>query len=290
MTRILFGLAALSAIVATTSAQAPPASWLDRPSRPGTRPGAIRARGSRDQNVNESRESIVKRCRLTPPRSTAAERAVDAAGWIPFWNFDRQLVRDDVEIVGGMRGADGMCRPASYNIFVFVGGRFAGLLSPTHMTSRLDSSSGVVRLQPSGITAEFARYTSSDPLMLSLLAREVTYRIDRAPSGPVVVATQVGRESSRPTDRSHLVHERISAGGPPPLAMRRCARAGWRGRRRPRQADRDPEDRSISRSSHAAAKAEWEEVHRAHTRSSDATWRSRSCQPHFTSHPNGSRA
>ena len=192
MTRIVFAFAALSAVVSTTSAQAPPASWLDRPLASWNKPGASVPAAPRDRNVNESRESIVARCHLTPPRSTAAERAVDAAGWIPFLNFDQPLVRDDVEIAGGMRSADGMCRPASYNIFVFVGGRFAGMLSPTHMTSRLDSSSGVVRLQPSAIAAEFARYTSNDPLCCPSSHVRVTYRIDRSPSGPVVVATEVG--------------------------------------------------------------------------------------------------
>ena len=126
-----------------------------------------------------------------PPRSTAAERAVDTAGWIPFWNFDQQLLRDDVEIVGGMRGADGMCRPANYNIFVFVGGRFAGVLSPVPMTSRLDSSSGVVRMQPPAITAEFARYTNTDPMCCPSSHVRVSYRIERTTAGPVVVATDV---------------------------------------------------------------------------------------------------
>lgn len=195
MTRIVFIFVALSAVASTASAQAPPASWLDRPLASWNRPGASVPAAPRDRNVNESRESIVARCRLTPPRSTAAERAIDAAGWIPFWNFDQQLVRDDMEIVGGMRGADGMCRPASYNIFVFVGGRFAGMLSPAPMTSRLDSSSGVVRLQPSAIAVEFARYTSSDPLCCPSSHVRVIYRIDRSPSGPVVVPTQV---SARP--------------------------------------------------------------------------------------------
>ena len=61
-----------------------------------------------------------KRCQLPPLGSTPAERALAAAGWIPFHNLDQQLVRDDVEIVGAMTGADGMCRPAGYNLFVFV--------------------------------------------------------------------------------------------------------------------------------------------------------------------------
>jgi len=52
-----------------------------------------------------------------------------------------------------MTAADGMCRPAHFNVFVFVGGRFAGTLSPQLMTSRLDASIGALR-----IAAEFARY------------------------------------------------------------------------------------------------------------------------------------
>ena len=180
------------------SAQTAPQSWLDRPlanwNKAGDRLPAPPPSGAKSGTKDESRESIVNRCKLTPPRSTAAEKAVDDAGWIPFWNFDQQLLRDDVEIVGGMRVADGMCRPASYNIFVFVGGRFAGVLSPAPMTSRLDSSSGAVRIQPAAITAEFARYTSTDPLCCPSSHVRVTYRIDRS-SGPVVVATQV---STRP--------------------------------------------------------------------------------------------
>ena len=147
----------------------------------GRRPGAWRY-----PPAAKPRSPVIRRCQLTPPRSTSAERAVDAAGWIPFWNVDQQLVREDIEIVGGMRGADGMCRPATYNLFVFVGGRFAGVLSPTPMTSRLDSSSGVVRLPLPIITAEFARFTSTDPLCCPSSRVTVRYRIDRTAAGPVV--------------------------------------------------------------------------------------------------------
>jgi LppP/LprE lipoprotein len=190
MTRILFACAVLSVTAAVASAQVPPASWLDRPLGNWNKPGAGVPAAPRDQK-GESPESIVKRCKLTPPRSTTAERAVEAAGWIPFWNFDQQLVRDEVEIVGGMSGADGMCRPSRYNIFVFVAGRFAGVLSPTDMTSRLDSSSGVVRMQPPAITAEFARYTSTDPLCCPSSHVRVSYRIDRTPAGPVARPVEI---------------------------------------------------------------------------------------------------
>src|SRR4051812_8325384 len=167
---------------------APPSSWLDRPLANWNKSDQLAAVVP---PATESRNALVSRCRLTPPASTRAERAVDAAGWIPFWNFDQQLVRDDVEIVGGMRGADGMCRPTTYNVFVFVGGRFAGVLSPLVMTSRLDSSSGAVRLPVPNITADFARYTSTDPLCCPSAHVRVTYRLDRTAAGPVIVPTEI---------------------------------------------------------------------------------------------------
>jgi hypothetical protein len=97
-----------------------------------------------------------------------------------------RIMGSDVEIVGGMVGADGMCRPVKYNVFVFVASRFAGVLSPTVMTSRLDSASGAVALMADAITAQFARYAPTDPLCCPSSRVVVRYRIDNAP-GPVVV-------------------------------------------------------------------------------------------------------
>ena len=171
-----------------SAGQSTPSSWLDRPLTNWNKAGSpVPGAPAGD----EAAESVIRRCQLTPPRSTTAERAIDAAGWIPFWNVDQQLIREDVEIIAGMRGADGMCRPATYNLFVFVGGRFAGVLSPMPMTSRLDSSSGVVRLALPGITAEFVRFASTDPLCCPSSRVTVRYRIDRTAAGPVVAPVEV---------------------------------------------------------------------------------------------------
>jgi hypothetical protein len=178
-------------LLGSAAAQAPPASWLDRPLANWNKAGEKVPAPPDGQAGGESRAAIVDRCKLTPPHSTAAERAVEAAGWIPFWNFDQQLVRDDVEVVGGMRGADGMCRPTAYNLFVFVGGRFAGVLSPAPMGSRLDSSSGAVRLPLPNVTVDFARYTTTDPMCCPSAHVRVTYRVERAAAGPVVVPADV---------------------------------------------------------------------------------------------------
>jgi hypothetical protein len=189
--RLVLGLAAavllLLTLPVTAGQQENPASWLDRPLANWNKAGELLPSAPAG---DEPTESIIRRCKLAPPRSTMAERAIESAGWIPFWNFDQQLVREDVEIVGGMRGADGMCRPVTYNLFVFVRGQFAGRLSPASMASRLDSSSGVVRMSLPIVTTEFSRYSSNDPLCCPSSRVTVRYRIDRT-AGPVVVPVEI---------------------------------------------------------------------------------------------------
>jgi LppP/LprE lipoprotein len=161
--------------------------WLDRPLSNWNKAG---------QDIppppdgKEALKDVIGRCGLKPPRSTPGERALDAAGWIPFWNVDRQLLRDEVEIVGGMREADGMCEPVTYNLFVFVRGRFAGVLSPQPMTSRLDGSSSAVRMPLPAITAEFARYKDGDAFCCPSSRMTVQYRVDTTGDGPVVVPVE----------------------------------------------------------------------------------------------------
>jgi hypothetical protein len=182
------GLATL--LIVPTAAQAKDvASWLDRPLAGWNKAGAAVPQAP---VVTERREAVEKRCQFTSRRSTVAERAVDAAGWIAFLNYDQPLVREDIEIVGGMSAADGMCRPEAYNLFVFVGGRFAGVLSPFVMTSRLDGSSGAVRiLSPDSLSAEFARYKEGDALCCPSSRVSVRYRIDRAPGRFVVEPIEI---------------------------------------------------------------------------------------------------
>jgi hypothetical protein len=165
------------------------ASWLDRPLAGWNRPGAALPTVSIDR---KTRDETVKTCDLKPPVSSPGVRALADAGWIPFLNFDQKLVQADVEIVNGLSGGDGMCRPLGYNIFVFIGGRFAGTLSPTPMNSREDSSSGAVRiLDASSVSAEFVRYTEKDATCCPSSRVTVRYRIDRSGARPVVVPVDV---------------------------------------------------------------------------------------------------
>ena len=86
-----------------------------------------------------------------------------------------------------------MCRPADFNVFVFVNGRLAGTLSPDAMVSRTDGSiGGGVRLGPDDtIVADFSRFAREDPLCCPSRRVTVAYRIDRSAKPPVVVPVSV---------------------------------------------------------------------------------------------------
>ncbi len=192
----MFAIVAVLVFGASVLAQAPARSWLDRPMSNWNVPGRAMPRAV---TKGETIAGISKRCASLPVvRDTSGERAVADAGWLPFHMFDRQLVQRDVEIIGGLAGADGMCRPVEFNVFVFVGGQFAGTLSPAQMASRTDGSiGGAVRLSDTDtISAEFARYAESDPLCCPSARVTVRYRIDRNATSPVVVPA--GVQPTRP--------------------------------------------------------------------------------------------
>ncbi len=172
------------------SAQAPEASWLDRPLKNWNVSGRALPRAMPN---GETIAEISKRCAMPSLMSTPGERALAGGGWLPLHMFDRQIVQRDVEIVGGLAGADGMCRPTQFNVFVFVKGQLAGVLSPSDMDSRTDGSiGGGIRLaEDETIAADFARYTGVDPLCCPSGRVTVRYRIERTASPPVVVPVSI---------------------------------------------------------------------------------------------------
>jgi hypothetical protein len=145
----------------------------------------------------EARDEIVKRCQVPSHQATSTERRLAAAGWIPFWHLDRQLVRGEVEIVGGMAAADAQCEPAAFNLFVFVADRFAGTLSPVSMISRKDGSVGAVRFSSGeALAVEFIRYLNDDTACCPSEHVTVRYRIDRSGPSPAVVPVELVRRVS----------------------------------------------------------------------------------------------
>ena len=79
------------------------ASWLDQPLANWNTPGRALPRAAAGK---EPREALLKRCGLTLRETTPNERSLAAAGWIPYLPFDRQILKDDVEVVFGMSGAN----------------------------------------------------------------------------------------------------------------------------------------------------------------------------------------
>jgi hypothetical protein len=165
-------------------------TWLDRPLQNWNRPAAALPRGSARAD-----DAATARCKLSTPE-TAAARVLADAGWIPQPHLDRELVLNDVEILAGVAGLDGSCAPTAFNLFVFVGGAFAGTLSPGVMALRADAAAGPVRFVGEHITAEFARYKEGDAGCCPTARMSVRYRIDRASGGPVVAPVDVRRTRS----------------------------------------------------------------------------------------------
>jgi hypothetical protein len=167
-------------------AQAPVTGWLDRPLENWNAAASAIVQAS---NPPDAIQKDAERCALAAPRDTAGERALAGAGWIPFHLFDRQMSERDIEIVGGLAASDGMCRPMRFNGFVFVGGKFAGTLSPIPMDSRTDGvvAGGIRVAADDSVSTEFARYTDKDALCCPTARVRVRYQIDRTGASPVLV-------------------------------------------------------------------------------------------------------
>lgn len=145
----------------------------------------------------ESQDALERRCGSASLTTSPTAEAVRKAGWAPFLHFDRAIAGDDVEVIGGMTAAAVPgCEPTMFNLFVFVGGTFAGTISPMVMGQGSDGVVGAVRITGAdALTAEFARYTTKDTACCPSSRVRVTYRIERAGAQPTLVP--VGRRTLR---------------------------------------------------------------------------------------------
>ena len=159
-------------------------TWLDKSLTGWNQPGAIAAA---PPSSGESREALARRCASSSLRGSPAADALSKAGWVPFRHLDREVAREDIEVIGGMSAAGPGCEARLYNLFVFVGGRFAGTLSPVAMTPDRDGEVGAVRITSAvAMTAEFGRYLPGDPECCPSSRVRVTFRIERRGARPVV--------------------------------------------------------------------------------------------------------
>ena len=159
LTRIATAIvAALVAQGCMAQPQSATASWLDE-----ARPDSWNAPRKQIPAAPSMPSSIDPRCqKFARLPQLAQDRLVRANGWDLIGPFQGGW---DVVIIQGAAGYDGMCRPLQYQTFVFVGGEFAGTLSPTPMNSRSDGALGRVSLESqTQLTAEYSRYKESDAL------------------------------------------------------------------------------------------------------------------------------
>lgn len=165
-------------------------------------------------NAPRTLVAIDPRCQsqIRQPDSLA-DRAVTRAGWSL---FGAAQVFGPVTVVNGMAAADGMCRPSLYNTFVFVSNRFAGTLAPTTMESRSDGSLSMAMLtSPENVTAEFARYRSTDALCCPSQRSVVSYTISGG-TRPLVrpsdvrTAQNCDREDGEVTTQDNVVFGTIT--------------------------------------------------------------------------------
>ena len=186
MRALLILVVAATLLPTTVSAQSD-TSWLDRPlaawsHAPGTVP------------PGSGWYRIAKRARATmrielAERVGRSSRPCARRAGLPFLHFDRAIAREDIEILGGMTAAASPgCEPTMFNLFVFVGGTFAGTISPIVMGQGRDGVVGAVRVTGAdALTAEFARYTTKDTECCPSSRVRVTYRIERAGPQPTLV-------------------------------------------------------------------------------------------------------
>jgi len=154
-------------------------SWLDDPA------ATWNAAGMAIPGALERSAEVDPRCaRQARPAESDEDRAVEAAGWMLFSTYTAGW---GIKIVSGLSGYDGMCRPAGFQVFVFVDGALAGTLSPLPMVSRVDGAlSRTSFFGPESLTATYVRYSDRDPLCCPSALSTATYKIERTPSGPVL--------------------------------------------------------------------------------------------------------
>ncbi|MGF1535542.1 MAG: LppP/LprE family lipoprotein [Elainellaceae cyanobacterium] len=176
---VLFGIALALPITVGTTALAqsyPSGDWLDETinwnSPDGVIPSPIDIGGNN-----------LEQCALTiRPAALPEDQIVEAAGWTL---TGAAQIYGGTTIVTSMSDTDGMCRPLGYQVFVFVGGDFAGTLSPIPMDSRTDGSLFQQDLyREDFLAARFNRYSPEDPLCCasgeSRLFYEIEYQGDAA--------------------------------------------------------------------------------------------------------------
>jgi hypothetical protein len=169
-------------------------AWLDDEAVTWNTPGMALPRPSESRGSEFTDPRCAEQAR---PAETDADRAVTDAGWTLFAGYTGGW---GVQIVRGLAGYDGMCRPVQFQAFVFVDGQFAGTMSPMEMDARSDGALSQLDFWgPDRMTVEYVRYTQQDALCCPSARSTVQYKIERTQTGPVVLRDHT---STQPTSTS----------------------------------------------------------------------------------------
>jgi len=176
--RISLAIVIMSCQAEIADAQVQIASWLDQ-----SKPASWNKPGLPIPAAPPVEGAIDSRCRAQArPAELENDRRLREKGWdlIGAYQGGWQIL-----VIGVTAGYDGMCRPWQYQTFVFVGGVFAGTLSPAAMDSRTDGALSQVSLQANNrLTAQYARYTAKDAACCPSSRTNVVFEI--AGDGPVL--------------------------------------------------------------------------------------------------------
>ena len=157
----------------------PSGAWLDSQTNWNQAPSAIPRAPQIEGGGNLANCQLGRRSAALPE-----DRLVEAAGWSL---MGAAQIFGKTTVVSGMANADGMCRPLTYQVFVFSGGQFIGTLSPMPMDSRTDGSlidANLYREDYSG--ASFNRYKPEDALCCASGSSWLTYEIKQDHNRPVL--------------------------------------------------------------------------------------------------------
>jgi LPXTG-motif cell wall-anchored protein len=200
--RRLWLAAALALAVVGAAAAAAPAwaagpIWLDAPLQRWSGPASgvpkppvqTNTRTGAPLDIGQAVRAICRQQERGP--LVEEEKQVSAAGWYleSYWP---PVQAADVTVVTAVSWYDGMCRPWAYQALMFVGGRFAGTVSPVTMNSRFDGMLDRPPVIAPGpvVEATFTRYAERDALCCPSLPKVlVRYELTAVGAGRVFAPT-----------------------------------------------------------------------------------------------------
>ncbi|BAC90911.1 LppP/LprE family lipoprotein [Gloeobacter violaceus] len=193
MYQIGLALAATLALPAAIAAQIAPAraSWLDQPLTNWNKPEGSVPRAPKPEGDSPTVGRCAEQVRVP---ASAEDRAVVGAGWKLFGPLQ---IFSGTSLSTAAASVDGMCRPMQYQAFVFVGGQFAGTLSPVPMNSRTDGASQSIYLtNPAFLNVSFSRYAEQDALCCPSRTSLVGYKIERRGKQSLLVPASVSTNAN----------------------------------------------------------------------------------------------